>query len=111
MSYFNIHLLPLSVFSRTFLMSLMLMTSMGSFAQEFSVENESVDYQIEQVRINEADAETIARSLEGIGMTRAAAIVDFREEYGDFTTLEDLQLVKGVGEVTLKNNETRIRFD
>lgn len=50
------------------------------------------------MRINEADAETIARTLDGVGITSAEAIVDFREIYGDFTSLEDLQLVKGVVE-------------
>jgi len=63
------------------------------------------------VRINEADAETIARTLDGIGITREEAIVNFREIYGDFTSVKDLQLVKDVGEVTLRNNESRILFD
>jgi len=49
--------------------------------------------------------------LEGIGIKRAEAIVSFREEFGDFTSLEDLQLVSGVGEVTLRNNVGRINFD
>jgi len=63
------------------------------------------------VRINEADAETIARTLDGIGIMREEAIVNFREIYGDFTSVKDLQLVKDVGEVTLRNNESRILFD
>ena len=63
------------------------------------------------MRINEADAETIARTLDGIGITREEAIVNFREIYGDFTSVKDLQLVKDVGEVTLRNNESRILFD
>jgi len=63
------------------------------------------------VRINKADAETIARTLDGIGITREEAIVNFREIYGDFTSVKDLQLVKDVGEVTLRNNESRILFD
>ena len=63
------------------------------------------------MRINKADAETIARTLDGIGITREEAIVNFREIYGDFTSVKDLQLVKDVGEVTLRNNESRILFD
>lgn len=63
------------------------------------------------MRINEADAETIARTLDGIGITREEAIVNFREIYGDFTSVKELQLVKDVGEVTLRNNESRILFD
>jgi len=63
------------------------------------------------VRINGAGAETIARILDSVGITRAEAIVDFLEMYGDFTSLEDLQLVKDVGEVRLRNNDYRILFD
>ena len=108
--FFKFYLAPLIVFKIS-AMILMLSAAMGSSAQEIDTDDEQVEYRIEQVRINEADAETIASMLVGIGMTRAAAIVTFREEYGNFTTLEDIQLVKGVGEVTLKNNEARIRFD
>lgn len=64
----------------------------------------------EQVDINHADAETIARVLVGIGMSRAQAIVAYREEFGDFANLDELMMVRGVGETTLKNNEARIRF-
>ena len=49
--------------------------------------------------------------LDGVGMSRAEAIVNFREEYGDFADVEDLLLVRGLGEVTLRNNQDRISFD
>ena len=55
--------------------------------------------------------EIIPTILDGVGITRAQAILDFREIYGDFTSLEDLQLAKRVGEVTPRNNESRILFD
>lgn len=67
--------------------------------------------EVEPVNINRADVDTIARVLVGIGRSRAEAIVDYREQYGDFHSLEELQMVRGVGEVTLKNNAARIRFD
>jgi competence protein ComEA len=67
--------------------------------------------EMERVNINHADAETIARVLVGIGMSRAEAIVTYREEFGNFTSLEELMMVKGVGEITLKNNDARISFD
>jgi len=63
------------------------------------------------VNINNANAETIAKVLDGIGMSRATAIVSFREEFGDFTSLEDIQMVTGVGEITLRNNEAKISFE
>lgn len=64
-----------------------------------------------QVNINEADAATIADILVGIGMSRAQAIVDYREEHGQFQTLDDLIAVKGIGEATVVNNKDRIRFE
>lgn len=64
-----------------------------------------------QVNINEADAATIADILVGIGVSRAAAIVEYREQHGDFTSLEQLIEVKGVGEATVFNNKDRIRFE
>ena len=73
--------------------------------------SEPVGIEAEQVDINHADAATIARVLVGIGMSRAEAIVAYREEFGSFASLEELMMVRGVGEVTLKNNESRIRFE
>ena len=64
-----------------------------------------------QVNINEADAAEIADTLVGIGMSRAQAIVQYREEHGQFTSLDDLVDVKGVGEATIVNNKDRIRFE
>ncbi len=93
------------------MLSLVLVVSFILDAQEHDNENPALDFYEEQVRINEADAETIARTMDGVGTTRAEAIVDFREISSNFTSLEDLQLFKGVDEVTLRNNESRILFD
>lgn len=93
------------------IVSLLLSLSWGSMAQDNAVAAENSRVEFEQININVADAETIAMVLDGIGIKRAEAIVTFREEFGDFTSLEDLQLVSGVGEVTLRNNEDRINFD
>jgi competence protein ComEA len=53
------------------------------------------------VNINEADASEISAALKGIGMKKAQAIVDYREQYGQFSTAEDLARVKGIGEKTV----------
>ena len=79
--------------------------------QEVVEDNERVATQAELVNINDADAVTIAKVLNGIGISRATAIVSFREEFGDFTSLEDIQMVTGVGEITLRNNEAKISFE
>jgi competence protein ComEA len=63
------------------------------------------------VDINKADAKTIAKELEGIGLSRAQAIVEYREKNGAFKSVDDLKKVKGIGAKTLEQNRSNIRFD
>ena len=60
------------------------------------------------VNINTADAQTIADSLNGIGIKKAEAIVAYREKNGDFKTIESLTAVSGVGEKTVEKNKADI---
>lgn len=62
----------------------------------------------EQVNVNDADVQTIQRVLVGIGRSKAAAIVAYREANGRFYSLEELLEVKGIGKSTLKKNTGRI---
>lgn len=71
----------------------------------------SVEVPVHQVDINTADADTLALALDGVGMTRAEAIVAYREEHGDFMRVEDLQEVSGIGPATLERNLERLRVD
>ena len=63
---------------------------------------------IAPVDINSASAETLADALQGVGMSRAQAIVTFRNSHGPFEKPEDLVKVKGIGELTLAKNLGRI---
>ena len=63
------------------------------------------------ININEADAETTANQLLGIGLRRAQAIVEYRETYGPFYSAEELKVVKGVGSKTVESNRERIRVN
>lgn len=54
------------------------------------------------IDINTATAEEL-QALPGIGKTRAEAIVAYREEHGEFTYVEDLKAVSGIGEGILEN--------
>ena len=65
----------------------------------------------EQVNINEADAATLADVLQGIGQSRAQAIVEYREQNGPFDDLEELKEVKGVGDATVELNRDRILLE
>ncbi|KHE93611.1 MAG: ComEA family DNA-binding protein [Candidatus Scalindua rubra] len=50
-----------------------------------------------KVNINTATAEELM-SLKNIGKKKAESIVKYREEFGSFTTIEELKNVKGVGD-------------
>jgi competence protein ComEA len=61
------------------------------------------------VDINTADAETLAAELQGVGMARARAIVEYRESQGPFARPEDLLAVRGVGPAILEQNAANIQ--
>jgi competence protein ComEA len=63
------------------------------------------------IDINKADAKTIAKELDGIGLSRAQAIVEYREKNGAFKSVDDLRKVKGIGAKTLEQNRSNIRFE
>jgi competence protein ComEA len=95
------------------LLALTLCAGQGSFAQAGADANPAAPLSgdLVQVNVNEADAATIADILVGIGMSRAQAIVEYREEHGQFTSLDQLVEVQGIGEATIANNKDRIRFE
>ena len=61
------------------------------------------------VDINTANAETLSAELDGVGMSKAKAIVEYREKHGPFKNPEDLSLVKGIGDRTVELNRANIR--
>jgi len=61
------------------------------------------------VDINTADAQTISDELEGVGLTKAEAIVEYREKHGPFKSADDLSLVKGIGDKTVEMNRENIK--
>ncbi|MDH3440382.1 MAG: helix-hairpin-helix domain-containing protein [Gammaproteobacteria bacterium] len=63
------------------------------------------------VNINTADAETISAELQGVGITKAIAIVEYRQANGPFKSHEDLTMVKGIGARTVEINRKNILLD
>lgn len=62
----------------------------------------------EPVDINKADADTIAKSLKGIGPKKAEAIIQYRQQNGAFKSLQDVEKVPGIGPKTIQSNEKDI---
>lgn len=60
-----------------------------------------------KVNINTAAAEDLV-SLSGIGEGRAADIIKYREENGDFSRIEDIMKVSGIGEKTFEEIKDQI---
>jgi competence protein ComEA len=63
------------------------------------------------VDINTADAATIAKELQGIGLSRAQAIVAYREKNGAFRSVDDLRKIKGIGAKVLERNRANIKLE
>ena len=73
-----------------------------------SVEPETTTAVILHVDINTDSAEKMADLLNGVGMKKANAIVSYRQQYGQFKTVDDLLNVSGIGPATLEKNRSAI---
>ncbi|OUS30742.1 hypothetical protein A9Q98_04345 [Thalassotalea sp. 42_200_T64] len=78
-----------------------------AYANESAAENkQSVAM---RVNLNKASAEQLS-TIKGIGMKRAAAIIEYRESYGPFKSVAELTNVKGIGEKFLAKNREYLTF-
>ena len=60
------------------------------------------------ININRA-SESELTSLNGIGSSKAQAIILYREMFGDFKSVDELARVKGIGIKTIEKNRSRLR--
>ncbi|MCR1286919.1 helix-hairpin-helix domain-containing protein [Shouchella clausii] len=72
-----------------------------------AVEMNETDHE-DTININEA-TEADLLTLQGVGPSKAAAIIGYREENGSFATVEELMNVSGIGEKTFEALEPFIR--
>jgi competence protein ComEA len=61
------------------------------------------------VDLNSADAATLAKELDGIGLARAQAIVEYRERNGKFRSVDEVLNVKGIGPQVLEQNKANLQ--
>ncbi|MDR0276658.1 MAG: helix-hairpin-helix domain-containing protein [Paucimonas sp.] len=60
------------------------------------------------LNLNKADAATLQSQLSGIGKAKADAIVAYREENGDFASVDELLEIKGIGKALLERNRDKL---
>ena len=56
------------------------------------------------VNINLVEVGELAKNTHGIGPSLAQAIVNYRKQYGDFSSIEELTEVRGIGLTIIKAN-------
>ncbi len=59
------------------------------------------------ININTADAKQLAQ-LSNIGIKKAQQIIDYRAQHGQFTSIDELRKVKGIGKSTIEKNRSRM---
>ncbi|AVF35576.1 ComEA family DNA-binding protein [Rahnella sikkimica] len=62
------------------------------------------------VNINTGTAEEFAKVMNGVGMKKAQAIISYREELGQFTDVEQLREVPGIGAALFERNKDRLKL-
>lgn len=92
------------------LVSLFLVALSGSLVAEEVDTNTVSSAAHAVVNINQASAVELAETLTGVGEERAAAIIEYREKYGPFQSVDDLVEVKGIGDAILSENASRIEL-
>nr|WP_113864764.1 helix-hairpin-helix domain-containing protein [Brenneria salicis]NMN92346.1 competence protein ComEA [Brenneria salicis ATCC 15712 = DSM 30166]RBP67686.1 competence protein ComEA [Brenneria salicis ATCC 15712 = DSM 30166]RLM32343.1 competence protein ComEA [Brenneria salicis ATCC 15712 = DSM 30166] len=64
----------------------------------------------DEVSINTGTATELAEVMNGIGLKKAEAIVNYREQNGPFTQIEQLKEVPGIGAALVERNLSRLKL-
>ena len=60
------------------------------------------------IDVNTASAEALADAIHGVGLKRAQAIVQYREQHGAFASVDQLAQVRGVSANIVERNRDRL---
>lgn len=60
-----------------------------------------IGFSAEAININTADKEALMSVIKGVGEKKAEAIIQYREENGDYKSVDDLANVKGIGQTMI----------
>lgn len=91
------------------LLALTPMLAHSAPASDSSNAAKAVAVQSAKVNINTASIEALT-ALNGVGVAKARAIVDYRTKFGRFQSADDLMAVEGIGTATLAKNRARIEL-
>ena len=72
-----------------------------------NLQNVTANEANQRIDINQADVKTFT-SLKGIGTKKAAAIVEYRDSNGKFTSVDELLNVNGIGQKVLAMNKEKL---
>ncbi len=61
-----------------------------------------------QININTADVPALTKEMQGVGKTRAEAIIAYRKKNGPFRSVDELLKVNGIGNRTVEKNRQNI---
>ncbi|QXH37116.1 ComEA family DNA-binding protein [Pseudomonas muyukensis] len=67
--------------------------------------------QTAMVNINTAQVEELQQALNGIGRSKAEAIVAYRNAHGPFATIDEVLEVNGIGKALLDRNRARLTLE
>ncbi len=59
------------------------------------------------ININTADAKQLSK-LSNIGLKKANQIIEYRKLHGEFSSIDELKKVKGIGKSTIEKNRLRM---
>lgn len=63
----------------------------------------------QKINLNTADESALVHAVKGIGKKRAEAIIQYREEHGQFKSLDELAYVHGLGAAFVKRNKELLK--
>ncbi|GAA4650758.1 hypothetical protein GCM10023116_30410 [Kistimonas scapharcae] len=61
-----------------------------------------------KININTASAKTLDKELKYVGETIAKRIVEYRRKHGNFSSIEELSNVRGIGKKVVEANKKNV---
>lgn len=95
-------------------LAIVTLLSTVSFANTKSLLNstpieQAVSTQLAIIDLNTASPKALL-SLKGIGKKKAQAIIEYRKEHGNFTSINELTNVQGIGKQVVSENLKRLKI-